>query len=75
MVNESKIQERYLQMLALVNALAEIQKYEEDYEELNSEEKSMIEDLIGLAEQLNVRAHEVCVKYSAQYRKVRGLKS
>ncbi len=74
MANESKIQERYLQMLALVNALAEIQKYEEDYKELNSEEKSMIEDLIGLAEDLNVQAHEICAKYSAQYRKVRGLK-
>lgn len=73
MANESKIQERYLQITALVNALAEMEKYEDDYLELNTEDQSTIEDLIGLAEDLNVRAHEVCAKYSEHYRKVRGL--
>lgn len=73
MANESKIQERYLQMVALINVLAEMEKYEDDYEELDNEDKSTIEDLIGLAEDLNIRAHEVCSKYCESYRKLRGL--
>lgn len=73
MASKSKIEERYKEMEALVITLSEMQKFEEDYDELTRKERSTLEDMIGLAEMLNEKAHEVCVKYSDQYRKVRGL--
>lgn len=69
-----KFQSTFNELYERNEDLKSMLKYDDEYYNLSKAEKSEIENMIGLCEDVVVRSQEVLEKYCPQYRKVHGIR-